>query len=140
MAYLFAGIWKAIWLPFVVMFAHALIDGFKCSKKDNLKNFICDQLLHILVLILCFLVLFKYNFSDIDRLFVFGKKFEFWLFMFSYFFVLWPASILINKFTEPWQKELNQIENNSLRNAGLWIGRIEIVFILTFHPQPQTVY
>jgi len=36
MAYLFAGIWEAAWLAFVVMITHALIDGFRCSKNGEL--------------------------------------------------------------------------------------------------------
>lgn len=133
LAYFFVGIWKVIWLPFLVIITHAIIDGFKCKKEDNLKNFICDQLLHLIILIFCWAVIFKYNFSDVEKLFIFFiEKFEFWLLTFSYFIIFWPASILINKFIEPLQKELDQMKVNSLKNAGLWIGRIERIFILTF--------
>lgn len=133
LAYIFVGIWKVIWLPFLVIITHTIIDGFKSKKKDNLKNFIYDQLLHVIVLIFCWAMIFNYNFSDIEKLFSFIiNKIEFWILTFSYFIIFWPTSILISKFTEPWQKYLNKSKYNGLKNAGLWIGRIERILILTF--------
>ena len=48
----------------------------------------------------------------------------------AYILMLRPSSILLNLFLDKWTQSL--INMQSLPNAGLWIGYIERILILTF--------
>ena len=52
-----------------------------------------------------------------------------WIIITAYLIVIWPSSVLINKLTEKWRRNVN--EDGSLENAGRWIGRLKRFLILT---------
>jgi hypothetical protein len=55
-----------------------------------------------------------------------------WTVGLSYIIVTWPAGVWIGRVTEPWRKELDQQKFQGLAKAGLWMGRLERILILTF--------
>ena len=58
-----------------------------------------------------------------------------WVILTGYLSLLWPSGILIGKFTQKWRDTIpksTQLNEQSLENAGKWIGFFERFLILTF--------
>ncbi|MCE8423719.1 MAG: DUF3307 domain-containing protein, partial [Candidatus Methanoperedens sp.] len=130
-AYLFSGLWFFIWIPAAVSITHILIDGIKIKYKDNVRSFLIDQAGHFLVLFFIWLWIINPESEDINFLAHFllpGLKL--WVIIVAYIVIIWPSSVLINKITEKWR--LNISGDESLENAGKWIGILERFLILTF--------
>lgn len=133
LAYIFAGFWHVIWLPLVIFITHVLFDGFKFKATDTVFSFLLDQLGHLIVIIGCWIFLANVNIPEIIRPFVFMiSSVKSWILILSYMTIIWPAGIVIGKITEPWRKQINQESCVGLAKAGLWIGRLERILILTF--------
>ncbi|MDW7733169.1 MAG: DUF3307 domain-containing protein [Methanolobus sp.] len=132
LAYALSGVYGYIWLFIAYTIAHILIDGFKSTRKDDLKWFVLDQLAHLITIIVLWSVIagpetiltgfepLPWNGTDI------------WVLLVAYTIAIWPSGILIGKFTEPWHHDKDGNEGEGLLNAGLWIGRLERFLLLTF--------
>ncbi|MCF6156992.1 MAG: DUF3307 domain-containing protein [wastewater metagenome] len=130
--YTFAGLWNIIWLPFIVFISHVLFDGLKSHGKDTVQDFLLDQFAHVTVILGCWMVLIESDVSTIITFLIFKiSKVEFWVLTVSYIVVIWPAGIWIGKITGPWREEIHE-PPHGLERAGLWIGRLERILILTF--------
>jgi hypothetical protein len=134
------------WAALAVMFLHLLTDGVKSTISRNinknghytvekkakigLKLFTIDQLSHILVLIAVWLFIIK----GYGRTYVLLKKalpdYRLLLHAAGYLFVLEPVGYFIGWLTRRWSGELNV--EDSLHDAGRWIGMLERILILTF--------
>ncbi|WP_423148292.1 DUF3307 domain-containing protein [Rubrolithibacter danxiaensis] len=131
LAYVFSGVWAAWALPVVIFFTHFLIDSWKSYQKNNLKYFLIDQLLHLLVILFLWIWIFnKWNeaqlilqkaVSNIDYIIVIT----------AYVMAAWPLGILVGIATEKWRNQAD-INREGLEKAGLWIGLLERFLILTF--------
>jgi len=133
-SYVFIGIWDIIWIILVIGISHVLIDGIKTKTKDTLFFFIIDQLCHLFVIFLCWIVLNNYDFSCIFLFFndVFANG-KFWIFLLIYSIVIWPAGIFINKVMSPWQKKIYSCDvRRNVYKIGIWIGRLERILIVSF--------
>jgi hypothetical protein len=54
----FASTWKqSFWLVPALFLSHVLIDGWKSSRGGRALAFVGDQLVHVLILAVCFFVL-----------------------------------------------------------------------------------
>lgn len=132
-AYIFAGLWKVIWLPIIIFISHTLLDGLKSKEKDTTQYFLLDQLGHLLVILACWILLVNGNLTNILTSLNSGiSNINLWILIIAYILIIWPASILIGKITKPWQDEIKEISSQGLDKAGLWIGRLERILILTF--------
>lgn len=129
--YLFLGDWSNYAIPLVVMGSHLLIDLGKASlQKKNLSTFVADQLLHLAVLVGCWLVLTDQGVqltAAVRRLL--GST-ETWVLFTGYLVALFPSGVLISIATQKWCKELK--DRQGLAEAGRWIGYSERFLILTF--------
>ena len=134
------------WAALLITLLHLLTDGIKSTlarridKKVNhtaekkakigLKLFTIDQLSHILVLIAVWLLIIK----GYGRIAVLLKKalpdYRLLLYAAGYLFILEPVGYFIGSLTRRWTGELN--EEDSLPDAGRWIGMLERLLILTF--------
>lgn len=133
LAYIFAGFWKTIWLPAIIFGSHVLLDLAKCELKDTARSFLLDQLGHLIVILVSWVILANINIPNIAKFLVLViSNVKIWIFALSYFLVIWPAGIWVAKFTEPWRKEIGEASSQGLEKAGLWIGRLERILILTF--------
>ncbi len=137
LAYLFSGLWSLIWLPAAVAVTHILIDGIKSKYENDLKSFFADQLGHFAVLLAIWVLVISPDAEDmvfLESLFLPGTKL--WVIAAAYLIVIWPSSMLINRITEKWRKDIIEKEgdetNKSLEKAGTWIGWLERFLILTF--------
>lgn len=134
LAYLLAGYWKVFWLPIGIFVSHVLLDGFKAyQEEDNCRAFLLDQAGHLLVILVCWAFLAGAGLADLSgTLFSLSSTRKFWVLALSYFFALWPAGFWIGKITQAWRKEFEESSSPGLARAGLWIGCLERVLILTF--------
>ncbi|MCF6154673.1 MAG: DUF3307 domain-containing protein [Candidatus Brocadia sp.] len=133
LAYIFAGFWNALWLPFVIFISHVLRDGLKSKGDDTARSFLCDQSGHLVIILGCWILLIHGNISGIVTFLVSRTaNAGFWAVILSYIIVIWPAGVWIGKITKPWREEIKETSSPGLEKAGLWIGRLERFLILTF--------
>ncbi len=135
--WLFLGniyLWPQVLL---ITFTHLLIDGSKLQAERYFRNttnadfrlFITDQLLHITVIIIIWLWIINGWMSWAKMINTFAGSYNFWLRCFGYIFVTSPVGYIIHFLTRKWNNDLTS--NDSLPNAGKWIGILERILILT---------
>ncbi len=133
LAYLFVADWSCWVIPPVIFLTHCLIDLWKTHfGRDSTMAFVVDQLLHILVIMLLWAFLTGSNFSAFEEAFssiLVCRKF--WIIAVAYIIILRPTSVFIRLFVAKWTPDNNKIDN-SLPNAGMWIGYLERILIVTF--------
>lgn len=95
------------------------VKGANISQK--VRYFLIDQLLHIIVILVCWL----FTFRDWNFVRSFWQKMNtdqhYWIVLTAFVFLTSPAGILIGQLTRQWSKKIDDPEN-SLANAGKWIG------------------
>ncbi len=126
--------WTRFLVPIAIVITHFIIDLWKLyQEKDNLKYFIIDQILHVIVLIIAWLYLiqgFLSVFPAIETFFSSSKELAI---LIGYLLVIFPVGFIIGKATERWQHEITaEGEQNSLKKAGRYIGIFERILVLTF--------
>ncbi|SDR81715.1 DUF3307 domain-containing protein [Gramella sp. MAR_2010_147] len=113
---------------------HYFIDLWKLQfKKDNLKMFVADQVLHLFIIILACLYLVS-GFGEILPFFsrLFSSEAVLAI-LTGYLIIIFPTGFLIGKATKRWQNEVeDDLRKNSLDAAGRFIGIFERVLVLTF--------
>lgn len=131
--YCLAGIWGAVWLPVAVTASHVLIDGFRSRLDDSARYFLLDQIIHVVLIVLFWGILVDFHPPDlwawIATLWI---NPAFWIVLVVYLIIIWPVGYWIGKITAPWSREIGEDPSRGLKNAGLWIGRLERILILTF--------
>lgn len=119
---------------FAYAIALALLHGFidflklRFQKKKTKRNwFIIDQLLHLVVLIAISLT---YNNQKIDFSFMDN---QFWIMVTALVLLTKPTSIIIKNIISIWTPESkNDKHDDSLQNAGNYIGILERLFVFYF--------
>lgn len=134
-AYVFTG-WQ-YWLAALIIFVtHLLIDGWKSYRPQRIRYFLIDQLLHLAVILGCWLLTFgdAAFFRQLRQ----GLHMDVhsWVLLAAFVFVTNPAGILIGVLTSEWSKKIDDPEN-SLVNAGKWIGIAERIIVLILVLQNQ---
>ncbi|WP_426485991.1 DUF3307 domain-containing protein [Flavobacterium sp. 2] len=124
-------------IPYAILIAvtHGIIDLIKLNfQKTKTKRtwFVVDQIAHLLILI--GVALFYHRNSIIP---FFGLN-DFWILITGFLLVTKPTSIFIKTIISIWSPESqNSHQDNSLANAGNYIGILErlliVCFILTNH-------
>lgn len=138
-AWIFIG-WQYWPVALVILVSHTLIDGWKSYRPNTAKYFIIDQVLHGIVIAACWFALFSKE-DLIGKLTVsFNADPHNWLLLAAFIFVTSPAGILIGYLTSGWRDKIED-GNESLANAGKWIGIAErvIVLILVVHNQYSAI-
>lgn len=129
LTWLFSGHYQNVWIPVMVMITHFLTDLWKSYSKNNIASFLLDQIIHIIIIILAWVLYSEINFGDDGKFLELLNNSKVLAIITGYYFVIWPAGFIIAKITENWQK---QISNDGLTDAGRWIGIFERTLILTF--------
>ncbi len=116
------------WLPAVVLaVAHLAIDWSKLHFQNNSnrrKWFVADQLLHLLALVL--LALYMQGFLYFN-----APNDQFWVVFTAILLLTTPTSISIKNLISGWSSEPDP-EEQSLHNAGNYIGILERLFVFGF--------
>jgi hypothetical protein len=126
-AWLFTG-WQYWPVALVILVTHTLIDGWKSYRPDGPKYFIIDQLMHILVIALCWYFSFIHNENISEAWQKINENNNAWMMIAAVIFLTTPAGILIGQLTKGWREKIDNPE--SLANAGKWIGIIERIIVL----------
>ncbi|MFH6997242.1 DUF3307 domain-containing protein [Flavobacterium sp. FlaQc-57] len=119
-------------IPYAAFIAitHGFIDLIKLNfqtKKTKRTWFIADQIAHILILIGVVLI-YK---NEPITLHGFGN--QFWILVTGILFITKPTSIFIKTIISIWNPESqNSNQDNSLANAGNYIGILERLFVFCF--------
>jgi hypothetical protein len=129
-AYLFAATWPAIWIIPLVGITHILGDGCKSQFRDTVWSFIWDQVIHVFVIFVTWILLLNLTAPSIAM--PQSADTKWWAVVLLYTIVIWPTGIFVQKSMESWQNDLGKDGSPSLQTAGLWIGRLERVLIVTF--------
>lgn len=142
LAWLFLWDFQAWPAALVISVSHYIIDGIKLSinrrieisdrdesakAKWNLSTFLADQVAHVLVIVVVWLLIIDGG----DRIHWKDLFFNYKILLcaFGYLLVLSPAGYCIGMFTQRWASELSL--EDSLKDVGKWIGMMERVIILT---------
>jgi len=118
----------------IITLSHLLIDGLKMQAERHFKKadfylFVIDQLLHITVIVLTWLWIIN-GWADWAKMInSIAGDYSVWLKGLGYIFVTTPVGYIINFLTRKWNNDLAY--NDSLRDAGKWIGILERLLILT---------
>ncbi|MBJ2175626.1 DUF3307 domain-containing protein [Aureibaculum sp. A20] len=134
LTYIILQDWNQLFIPIVIVITHFFIDLWKLhQKKDNLKYFIIDQILHLIILVLAWLYLIN-GFSEVlPTIATFFTSTQALAIFTGYLIVIFPVGFIIGKATERWQKEIsNEEAQSSLNKAGRYIGIFERILVLTF--------
>lgn len=134
--YLFTGSWEQWLIPVIVTVTHFLIDWWKLHQKDNAKNFIIDQALHLLVILLLWIQASGNWNAILPFIGNLWQNNAFWIVLLGYAAVIWPVAFLLGFATKRWRDEVadSRLTNSktSLSEAGRWIGIFERALVLTF--------
>ena len=132
LTYLLIADWANWWAPIAMAIAHGIIDWIKISiKKDNMWIYLGDQFAHFISIILLWMLLIPKSFAEMIDLNSFEFHSTFLIIAIAYIIV--ASGVLIGYLTKSWQEQLSDKQNQeSLKDAGKWIGIIERLLILTF--------
>lgn len=111
----------------IVLVTHLLIDGWKSYQPDNVRFFLLDQLLHLIVIFACWYFVF-WKPADLLAAWAKTNTQSVWITATVVVFLTQPCAILIAQLTKGWRAQIQNGE--SLGNAGKWIGIIERIIIL----------
>ncbi len=132
-AYVFVGGWGAFWLPVAIFLSRVVIDGWRYKQERAVLFLILKHTAYLLIFACCWIALVGVSIKDILAfLGSVTSNIKLWTVGLASITVIWPAGILIGKITEPWRKELEKARLQGLEKAGLWMGRLERILILTF--------
>ena len=117
-----------------IAFTHYFIDLWKLQfRKDSLKMFVSDQVLHFFAIFVAWLYLSS-NYTNIASFLetIFTSE-AILAVIIGYLLIIFPAGFLIGKATKRWQNEVeDDLKKNSLDSAGRYIGIFERILVLTF--------
>ncbi len=125
------GVVSAIMWGLFIALTHWLIDWAK-SGHHSLVAFIIDQLAHVIVILTVTAFITEVTKAQLSAMGAIIIQPDTLLYMLGYIIVLNPASILIAQVLARHTKVLATAENQSLGDAGRWIGYIERVLALSF--------
>lgn len=118
-------------LALLLMLSHGIIDILKLyAQKEGNKSkwFLIDQVLHV-ISILGLWVLFvkpEINFAS------WYENINFWVYSVALLFITIVSGIGMREIMSNWSKALNDEEDESLKNAGKYIGILERLFVFIF--------
>jgi Protein of unknown function (DUF3307) len=127
---------KTFWIiPVIIFITHYCIDLWKLYQKENSFSFITDQVLHITVLVIVWMIFYQPAGWVSVHLLQLADNYNFWLITSAYLFTVFPLSYLLGYATQRWRKDIEQNTERSatsLSEAGKWIGIFERILVLTF--------
>jgi hypothetical protein len=136
LSYLFVADWTNWKIPLTIFLTHGIIDLTKLVlDKKAIKNicstalFLVDQFLHILVIIIIWLASSSQIEVSITKLIITYQK-DLLVLITAIIALTSPTGIFIGKIVEPFRKKINT--NDSLKNAGTYIGVFERLMVLIF--------
>lgn len=125
LVYLFIGNWS---LALALLLSHFAIDTLKLyaqKERTKVRWFWIDQVLHILSLVALYYFWFHPDWQSITLF----ETPVFWIYATAILFLTSVSGILIQVVLKKWSDELIVMENDSLKDAGKYIGILERLLI-----------
>lgn len=122
----------SLWLPaLILMITHWLIDVIKLyaqNTKSKTLWFLFDQGLHLISIYVVWYLMIKPAESDFSML----VSQNTWVYVTALLLLTVVSNIVIQVVMSIWSKALHEEEDQSLNNAGKYIGMLERLFVFTF--------
>lgn len=118
-------------LALLLMTSHVIIDSLKLyvQKERNRSNwFLIDQGLHIISIFGLWVIFFAPALQFVSWV----ENTNIWVYATAVVFLTVVSGILIKELMHNWTKTLNESNENSLSNAGKYIGMLERVLVFIF--------
>lgn len=129
-SYIIVGEWTNLMIPVIIFVSHLAIDWTKIKYMQNgVKGFLIDQTLHLIIILA---LSFNGITSSTQSAIATASQVltpQHILLACGYLLMLKPSSIFLSLLLKQWNVK---IKNQSLPNAGKWIGYLERILILTF--------
>jgi hypothetical protein len=118
-------------LAVLLMLWHGIIDVIKLyAQKDSTKSnwFLTDQLIHLISILGLWVLFFKpeLNFTS------WYENTSIWVYLAAVLFITIESGIVMREVMSNWSKALNDSNDESLNNAGKYIGMLERLFVFIF--------
>ena len=129
LAWVLVGEIKFCEFALALAISHGLIDFLKLyfQKTETKRNwFMADQVLHLIVII-SITAIYKKLIFDFD---VFNHNF--WIILTGIILLTKPTSVIIKNIISIWTPENKNETDDSLQNAGNYIGILERLFVFCF--------
>jgi hypothetical protein len=126
------GNWGYWYVALLVIAQHLIIDLVKLyfQKADNKsKWFFYDQGMHIISIITIWYLCFN---PDAQSIFEPFNNQSFWIYSTAIIFLTKVSGLLIQNLMSNWTEVLNKNRDESLENAGKYIGILERLFVFLF--------
>ena len=133
LTYVIVQDWSLWLVPVIISVTHFGIDLWKLHQEsDNLRYFLIDQALHLLVLFILWISVTQ-NWGEVLPFITSLLASEvFLVYLTGYLIVIFPIGFIIGKATRRWQKEIKKEDGiKSLAKAGRYIGIFERILVLT---------
>jgi hypothetical protein len=118
-------------LVLLLMVSHGSIDTIKLyAQKGNNKSgwFLIDQVLHIISILGLWVIFFN---PEINYLSWYEDT-NFWVYTAALLLITIVSGIVMRELMSNWSKALNDTNEESLNNAGKYIGMLERLFVFIF--------
>jgi hypothetical protein len=120
--------WK---LAVMIAFSHLIIDYIKLkfqTESSKITWFVIDQIMHLVVI----LILGLYWLNKEKELFEFLLSDTFIILATAVLFLTQPVSIILAVLIKPWSDAIPNEKEQSLKNAGKYIGILERLLVFLF--------
>ncbi|RZK11866.1 MAG: DUF3307 domain-containing protein [Flavobacterium sp.] len=144
LTWVLVGVISFGWFALILAIIHGSIDWMKLRfQKPSTKRkwFIIDQMLHLIVL-LAIAFMWENNIVSINQFSeeISGRSVNnipfignyFWVYLTAVIFLTKPTSIIIRNIISIWTPEKKSQKDDSLQNAGNYIGILERFFVFYF--------
>lgn len=133
-AWLFVPDIKIWWAILFIIITHTITDGWKLTaekkKGSKLSFFLVDQLIHVTILVITWLWLIDGWKQMQFFIQTYLPDYRILLRVLGYLIMIGPVGYIIQFLTRKWMFELDP--DDSLKEAGKWIGILERVLTITF--------
>jgi hypothetical protein len=134
LAWLFVPDLNLWWAILLIIITHTIIDGWKLNAEkkwgSRLSLFLIDQIVHVIIIV----ILWLWMINGWGKMNVFIQtylpNYRILLRVLGYLLMIGPVGYIIQFLTRKWLFELDP--DDSLREAGKWIGILERVLTITF--------
>ena len=134
LAWIFVPDLKLWWAILFIMITHIITDGWKLTAEKKrgtkLSLFLIDQLIHVIVLVITWLWIIDGWKQMNTFLQTYLPNYRILLRVLGYLLMIGPVGYIIQFLTRKWMFELDP--DDSLKEAGKWIGILERVLTITF--------
>lgn len=130
-AFLLLADWAVLRLIGIIMISHYIIDLIKLKfqdKKTKTRAFILDQFAHIISITFLGIYWLDKELMLLDLL----ASTKFITMSTAVIFLSEPMAIIMNILIKPWSMDDKEQKNDSLKNAGKYIGILERLLVFVF--------